>query len=290
MLHLAVMTGNIELVRTLLEAGADTRIQDVDSLTAADVAVRYHYCDIAQLCQSSPTNKIRRERQIRKPQNSDNNNDHGDDNSNVSDPSIEHIEQVIRRRQLERQESRLKHLEEERKFQEEVDLERSIYDETIWALTLERNLAEEADDDRKISWCDERIQEEQSKKDNVYINKQTEWRERKRKAEEFQELLNLRQRTKRRNREVKHNPDDKKSEKEDIRSGDNIVENNNDQVVHLEQVHVCQNSTKKETIETKVISNNVQKDQSSSNVLSSFTKFAIIGGISGLLLRYLLLD
>merc|ERR1712112_345304 len=98
--------------------------------------------------------------------------------------------QVISRRRLERQESRRKPIEKEQQFQEEVDLAKSLYEESIWALTLELNVAEETGDILKAKFCRSRIQEEEKKKENVYHEKQAELIQKERKEKEFEELLN----------------------------------------------------------------------------------------------------
>ena len=94
------------------------------------------------------------------------------------------ILETIERRKFLKLESKRIQIEEEMKLQEEIDLEKSLYDEVIWALTLEREQAVEFGDQGKVEWCNNRISEEQLRRGEVYNKKQIEWRERKRKEVE----------------------------------------------------------------------------------------------------------
>lgn len=99
------------------------------------------------------------------------------------------IMETIERRKFLKLESRRIQIEEEMKLQEEIDLEKSLYDEVIWALNLERHQAADHGDQGKIEWCNNRISEEQLRRGEVYNKKQIEWRERRRKEVEASQRL-----------------------------------------------------------------------------------------------------
>ena len=102
---------------------------------------------------------------------------------------MENIIEIIERRKFLKLEAKRVKIEEEIKLQEEIDLEKTLYDEIIWALTLQREQADQSRDIAKVSWCNLRISEEEERKAEVYHKKQIEWQERKRKETEAYKRL-----------------------------------------------------------------------------------------------------
>ena len=66
-LHLAAMLGQLGTVRTLVRAGANSRMEDSQGQTPADIATRFGFPEVARECCQANTEKFRRERQIRRP-------------------------------------------------------------------------------------------------------------------------------------------------------------------------------------------------------------------------------
>ena len=66
-LHLASMLGHLGTLQILLEAGANTRMEDSQGRTPADIATRFGFPEAARLCCEANTERFRRERQIRRP-------------------------------------------------------------------------------------------------------------------------------------------------------------------------------------------------------------------------------
>ena len=278
-LHLAAIFGNIEVVKILLEAGANTKMVNSCNLTPADVARNFGYESIAKLCDNAPPAKFKRERQIHRVIDNNNTSHEVLENESKTDLSLVHIEEVIKRRQFEKMEAKRKLLEEENLFNEEVETEKSVYSETIWALKVELNLAEENEDDKKVSWCQNRIREEETKMSEVHFKKQQEWKDRKRKEAEFKELLRLKHRNRTREviKDIPHIIETKHSSSE----SDNIVSTET-----LIEENVNYKVTEKHTFLKD--SNEIQIDDKNESKLSLFTKVVIVGSISGLILGYFL--
>ena len=65
-LHLAAMMGKESVVKQLLSAGANSTLRDDTGLTPGDVAAKYSYPHVADLCYNANPSAFRRERQIKK--------------------------------------------------------------------------------------------------------------------------------------------------------------------------------------------------------------------------------
>ena len=66
-LHLAAMLGHLDIVRILLRAGANSRLEDSQGRTPADIAARFGFPEVARECREADTKEFKRERQIRRP-------------------------------------------------------------------------------------------------------------------------------------------------------------------------------------------------------------------------------
>ena len=66
-LHLAAMLGHLGIVRILVRAGANSRMEDSQGQTPADIATRFGFPEVARECCEANTETFKRERQIRRP-------------------------------------------------------------------------------------------------------------------------------------------------------------------------------------------------------------------------------
>ena len=66
-LHLAAMLGHLGVVQILVRAGANSRMEDSQGQTPADIATRFGFPGVARECCEANTETFRRERQIRRP-------------------------------------------------------------------------------------------------------------------------------------------------------------------------------------------------------------------------------
>ena len=294
-LHLAAMFGNLQMVRMLLEAGANTTFRDCQGSSPGDVADKYGFREIASLCAGADVSKFKRERQVKptcdrgRVAKSKESNDIKDGTNNGSCSDIEHITQVINRRKLERQESRRKLIQNEKLFQEEVDLAKSLYDEVIWALTLELDNAEEVGDLMKVNFFKSRIEEEEQKRENVYQEKQAEWKEKERKENEFEELLNTKKRLRRR-----------QEESNIILKMESTVNHINDIKSEVVKDNVCEDSSKQQELKNnddndhkvpdKVIVLENTEIPKHCPISTTFTRVFAISLITGILIHYVFIE
>ena len=66
-LHLAAMLGHLGTVQILVRAGANSRMEDSQGQTPADIATRFGFPEVARECCDANREKFKRERQIRRP-------------------------------------------------------------------------------------------------------------------------------------------------------------------------------------------------------------------------------
>ena len=290
------MFGNLQIVTMLLEAGGNTTLRDGHGSTPEDVADKYGFRGIVSMCSRADISKFKRERQIKQScDKEDRKNCNGiiaDDykEANGSSNDINHITQVISRRRLERQESRRKQIEKEQQFQEEVDLAKSLYEESIWALTLELNVAEETGDILKAKFCRSRIQEEEKKKENVYHEKQAEWIQKERKEKEFEELLNGRKRLRRKLEESNKNCIESVVAETKGYIYEEIVKDNICNAI-TEQKEYRHNDDKDSKMPDKIIvSDDTEIPRQSPSSTTTFTKVFVVSLITGMLIHYVLME
>ena len=62
------MLGQMATVRILVRAGANSRMEDSQGQTPADIATRFGFPEVARECCQANTEKFKRERQIRRPE------------------------------------------------------------------------------------------------------------------------------------------------------------------------------------------------------------------------------
>lgn len=199
--HVAAMAGEEATLRMLVEAGANTSLRDNEDRTPEVIATRFGRSKIADICAGASPAKFRRERQIKRVENNEKSELTNSLNSNNGENSwgihenidtvtvVNNINEVIERRRLERAERKRKQQEEEKKFQDEVDFETSLHDESIWALTLEKEQAEENGDQSKVLWCNVRIKEETELKSQVSSKKELEWKKKEKREKELKQQL-----------------------------------------------------------------------------------------------------
>ena len=103
-LHLAAMLGAEATARRLLEAGASASLGD-----PANTAASFGFPAVAALCRAAPARRVRRERQIRRPEPSEAAaGDTGEEGGSL----LGNITEVIERRRLERLEAKRRRLQE----------------------------------------------------------------------------------------------------------------------------------------------------------------------------------
>ena len=61
------MLGQLGTVWALVRAGANSRLEDSQGQTPADIAARFGFPEVARECREANTEKFKRERQIRRP-------------------------------------------------------------------------------------------------------------------------------------------------------------------------------------------------------------------------------
>ena len=109
------MAGEAAIVRMLVEAGANTSLRDTEDRTAEVIATRFGRREVADICAGASSAKFRRERQIKRVENTDksllsssplsNNNDAHSwgIHENINTVTVvNNINEVIERRRLER--------------------------------------------------------------------------------------------------------------------------------------------------------------------------------------------
>ena len=220
---------------------------------------------------------------------------------------VNNINEVIERRRLERAERKRKQLEEEKKFQDEVDFERSLHDECIWALTLEKEQAEENGDQSKVLWCGMRIKEESELMSRVSTKKELEWKEKRQREKELEERQQQLQSKLKRERvriepaesikvdnhrkENLFNPADSmspssSSEPSTTKDSDSIV---SDRVLNETtdqgKLKVCEQIEYKADLVTSDKSTPVEVE--SSKRVSTFTKVFAVGALTGIILHFM---
>ena len=103
-LHLAAMLGAEATARRLLEAGASASLGD-----PAATAASFGFPAVAALCRAAPARRVRRERQIRRPEPGEAAaGDTGEEGGSL----LGNITEVIERRRLERLEAKRRRLQE----------------------------------------------------------------------------------------------------------------------------------------------------------------------------------
>ena len=65
-------------------------------------------------------------------------------------------------------------MEQEKEMLNEIELERAVYDEVIWALNQNKNIKIEKGLFEDVEFCERRIKEEELKKDGVWKKKEME--------------------------------------------------------------------------------------------------------------------
>ena len=104
-LQLAAMLGAEATARRLLEAGASASLGD-----PANTAASFGFPAVAALCRAAPARRVRRERQIRRPEPGEAAaGDTGEEGGSL----LGNITEVIERRRLERLEAKRRRLQEE---------------------------------------------------------------------------------------------------------------------------------------------------------------------------------
>ena len=310
--------GEADTVRMLVEAGANTSLRDTEDRTPEVIATRFGRREIADICAGASSAKFRRERQIKRVENNDNSllsdsplGNNNDANSwgiheNINTVTVvNNINEVIERRRLERAERKRKQLEEEKKFQDEVDFERSLHDECIWALTLEKEQAEENGDQSKVLWCGMRIKEESELMSRVSTKKELEWKEKKQRERELQERQQQLQSKLKRERvriepaesikvnnhrkENLFNPADSMSP---LSSSEPYTTNDSDSNVRVlnettdqGKLKVCEQIEYKADLVTSDKSTPVEVE--SSKRVSTFTKVFAVGALTGIILHFM---
>ena len=307
-IHLAAMAGEADTVTMLVEAGANTSLRDTEDRTPEVIATRFGRREVADICAGASSAKFRRERQIKRAENTDkcllsnsplsNNNDAsswGIHENNNTVAVVNNINDVIERRRLERAERKRKQLEEEKKFQDEVDFERSLHDECIWALTLEKEQAEENGDQSKVLWCDMRIKEESELLNRVSAKKEHELKAKKQREKELQERQQQLQSKLKRERvriesvesmKVNNHREENLFNPSDVSPSDSIVSD-----------RVLNESTDKEILKVpeqiEYKADHVTSDKStpveveSSKRVSTFTKVFAVGALAGIILHFM---
>ena len=310
--HVAAMAGDEATVRMLVEAGANTSLRDNEDRTPEVIAMRFRRKEIADICAGASSANFRRERQIKRVENSDksvlspnspnSNNSWGIHENTSTLTVVNNINEVIERRRLERAERKRKQLEEEKMFQDEVDLEKSLHDESIWALTLEKEQAEENGDESKVLWCNVRIKEETELKSQVSSKKELEWKEKKKRERELQQQLQLKLKRVRNepaeNLKVNNHCEEKLLNPSDIIASnsidpsptedsntkkyknaiDEVLNETTDQKIVPEQIEYKADLVRNESTPVQV---------ESSKRVSTFTKVLAVGALTGILLRYM---
>ena len=278
--------GEAGTVRMLVEAGANTSLRDNEDRTPEVIASRFRRHEIADIIAGAQSGKFRRERQIKRVENID--KSPGDNSSNNYENSwainednktvivMNNINDVIERRRLERDEKKRKRLEEDKQFQDEVDFEKSLHDESIWALTLEKEQAEDIGDKDKIILCNARIEEEERLKSRVYTKKEFEWKERKRKEREFQQQLQLKL-----NRKRGRNEPVKSSKVNDINEENLTKSGEVNDVLKPDEKIFGGVPGEKEKNEDFVV------EEESTKPFITFTKVLAVGLLTGIFLRYI---
>ena len=76
-------------------------------------------------------------------------------------------------------------MEQEKEMLNEIELERAVYDEVIWALNQNKNIKIEKGLFEDVEFCERRIKEEELKKDGVWKKKEMEWEEKRQKEKEL---------------------------------------------------------------------------------------------------------
>lgn len=283
-LHLAAMLGNENIVNILLEAGANSTLKDSEHKTPGDIAKEYSYLKIEKICATAPKCKFKRERQVRKEK-TEINGVKEDNDTTFEDPSIANLNEIIEKRKLERLEHKRKLLAEEQQFQDEVDFETSLIDESIWALTMEREVAEENGNTQTVLWCSKRIGEEEEKKQTVFKRKEHEWKEKRRKEQEMCDIFQKQERNRIRSRRkpsVRENEVFPKTVIDDINP---IVNTEDEKPLCSKEKDALENESNKEF--TEVTTNNrCKREKHNSARLGSLSKIVALSLLSGMLLRY----
>ena len=310
--HVAAMAGEADTVRMMVEAGANTSLRDNEDRTPEAIATRFRRQEIADICAGASSTNFRRERQIKRVENnteksvlsnSPNSNNCWGIHENTSTLTVvNNINEVIERRRMERAERKRKQLEEEKMFQDEVDLEKSLHDESIWALTLEKDQAEGNGDDSKVSWCNVRIKEETELKSQVSSKKELEWKERKKRERELQQQLQLKLKRVR-NEPAENIKVNNHSEEKSLAPSDIIASSSNDPSPtddsntkkYKNAIDEVLNETTDQTIVPEQIeykadlvrNESTPVQEESSKRVSTFTKVFAVGVLTGILLRFM---